>query len=61
VDWFGFVGSGPATLTSVKAVDPSAAEPVIAAPAPCPSERAGNLFFFSRGAHDALRHRSFSG
>jgi hypothetical protein len=60
-DWFGFVGSGPATLTSVKAVSPSAPAPALATPGPGPSlsARAGGLFV-SLGTHDASRHGSFS-
>ena len=49
-DWLGFVGAGPATLTSVKAVDPLAPSPASAAPAPSGSARAGGLFVFSHGS-----------
>lgn len=61
-DWLGLVGAGPATLTSVRAVNPStlahaAAEPAIEAPAPSAPARAGGLFLFSHGASP---HGSFS-
>ncbi len=56
-DWLGFVGAGPATLTSVRAVDPTAPAPGSAAPAPKTSARAGGPFLFSLGASG---HGSFS-
>ena len=61
-DWLGLVGAGPATLTSVRAVDPSApahaaAEPAVAAPAPCSPARTGGLFLVP---HSASPHGSFS-
>ena len=64
-DWLGLVGAGAATLTSVKAVDPSAranaaAELTVSASAPRAHARAGGLFLFSRSERGASRHGSFS-
>ncbi len=64
-DWQGLVGAGAATLTSVKAVDPSAranaaAELTVSASAPRAHARAGGLFLFSRSERGASRHGSFS-
>ena len=64
-DWLGLVGAGAATLTSVKAVDPSAranaaAELTVSASAPRAHARASGLFLFSRSERGASRHGSFS-
>jgi hypothetical protein len=57
-DWLGLVGAGAATLTSVKAVDPSApanaaAEPEVAASAPRAPARGGGLSLFARSECEA--------